>query len=214
MEYIISKRSKKIMSEVKHCLDSEIFESIDLPYSSVKEIKYKINLDQGKLTELYYDSSSFIESDRIFLEALCLLAMGKNTDQALEITPREVDYFLRDNNSTPSFNTEINLDHDVLLLFKETLNAKNQFNYDLDQYGPYSGLSLVDKIKNVKNCLSYYNASVFNKYNINVELIEIDDLLIVLNINNREYREEILDELHQMFIEVFQDDNINVINEV
>jgi hypothetical protein len=215
MDYINTEKGLEIISPAKHCLDNVSFEKVDLPSKTAQEVRYKVRVEANKLLEIYIDTEKFSQSDKIFMEALCLLNNKNDITQAQDITPREVDYYLRDVNSVPSFTIELTNSHDVLLLFKEMITQNSiAFIYDVENMGPFADLVLVQKIKLLTECLAYYNGSVFNQYNIDVKLIDVDDLLIVIRISNREFRAEILDELHLMLIEVFQDDNINVINEV
>jgi len=152
----------------------------------------------------------------VFLEALSILLSQKPVHFSLQLSLREVDFYLRDKNSQPSMS-----------VFEDSLSFKNLMGFIASwpkqendkiyhfpsQLGPFRALSLIDKVKEFQSFL--LSRDVAEIYPEGApRLLDIEGETIYLEVQDLSSEEKNkFESLHFLAVSAFQDEELNLIPE-
>jgi hypothetical protein len=158
--------------------------------------------------KLFFNTKTSIFA--VISEFICQKFNTTSLEEFLKIEFKEVDYFFRDKNSEEWLPLDFR-GESLLFELKEVLRSKKMEKILLNSRFPsFHSLKIIDKITLVRNILSM--PEVKTKLGP-VELVDIEDFLIIVNFENKDFLEEKLDWLHQMLVTKFGEPKINVIPE-
>jgi hypothetical protein len=157
------------------------------------------------------------DHQKIILESMASLLIGKPITKIDELSIRECEAFLRDKNSESSIDGMSEADEsDLKKVFqwirvwpKFTISA--DYNFSSDK-GPFSRLKLIDKIREIKAFLNSPEILTLYQNLPRPELVDVEDLTVYIHAPYGSQREKSLfEELHILGVEAFQEENLNFI---
>lgn len=154
---------------------------------------------------------------KVLLESMASLLIGKPITKLDEITIRECEAFLRDRNSEGAIDGMSESHENVLKKVFQWLRAwpKNSTPVEYtfpSEKGPFERLKLVDKIREVKAFLNSPEILTLYQDLPAPTLVDIEDLTVYIHAPYESQREKSLfEELHILGVEAFQEENLNFI---
>jgi len=156
---------------------------------------------------------------KIFIESMATLLIGKPITKLDELSVRECEAFLRDRNSELAVEgmTE-NQEIEIKKVFKWTRflpqNREAQIYHFSSEKGPFRNLKLIDKIKELKAFLNSPEILTLYKNTARPELVDVEDLTVYIHAPySSDEERDLFEKLHQLGVEAFQDENLNFIPE-
>jgi hypothetical protein len=157
--------------------------------------------------------------EAVLLESLAALIFQRPLSLLENLSLRECEAYLRDRNS------ELSLDHLSSLheskfrklfawirSFPEKKDVQD-YQYDLTK-GPLSRLKLTDKIRELKAFLNSPQIQNLYSQNSGPELIDVEDLTVYVHVPYQtNLDKELLEKLHALGVEMFDEENLNFIPE-
>jgi hypothetical protein len=212
---IKSVRAKKLLESpryVKGELESEMkrYPGDDLV------LWVKLDWDQHNVKNLSM-FGELKDHQKIFLESMASLLIGKPITVLENLSVRECEAFLRDRNSEQA--VEGMTDSEEMILKKvfqwvrmwPKLATPVEYSFS-SQKGPFRNLKLVEKIKEVKAFLNSPEILTLYQNLPRPELVDVDDLTVYIQAPYESQREKSLfEELHILGVEAFQEENLNFI---
>ncbi len=220
---ILSERARNLVFKAKHQLpstfNSEEFICLKWPFSTL-ELYFSIS-NEGILNHLYYNEHNDLAL-KAFMECTCELSVGQDYQKLSELSAREMDYFLRDEKSTPAFEPgtfevwckylkKVKREIDKVLLKK---SSSSGYTYSQQQYGAFRDLSDELKQSEVLKAIEFYCKHFFEIGSRPlISLIDVEDLVVVVEIQNFHDTEHILENLREYLNDVFDEEEFNTIAE-
>lgn len=174
--------------------------------------------DQNNVKNLSF-YGNLEDHQKVLFESMASLLIGKPISRLDDLSLRELEAFLRDRN------TEISIDgltasdeaglKKVLQWIRAwpRLEAPKEFNFSSEK-GPFSGLKLVDKIREIKAFLNSPEILELYRNHARPELVDLEDLTVYIHAPYRSEEERgLFEELHLLGVEAFQEENLNFIPE-
>lgn len=159
------------------------------------------------------------EGPLLVLESMASLLIGKNISLLGELSLRECEAFLRDRNSQVAYEGLDSDDENELKRFFLWLRhltsdlAIKEYHFH-SQKGPFKGLTLVDKVRELKAFLNSPEIASLYQGRSRPELIDVEDLTIYLEAPYQDEADRILFErLHELGVETFEEESLNFIPE-
>lgn len=154
---------------------------------------------------------------KIILESMASLLIGKPITLLDSLSIRECEAFLRDRNSESSFEgmTEVE-ENELKKVFQwirvlPKIEAAENYHFD-SQKVPFARLKLVEKIKEIKAFLNSPEILTLYQNLSRPELVDVEDLTVYILAPYESQREKSLfEELHILGVEAFQEENLNFI---
>lgn len=179
--------------------------------------KLEWDLNNVKNLSFYGELENF---QKVLLESMASLLIGKPISKLDDLSIRECEAFLRDRNSEPSIieMTE-NEEQELKKVFQwvrawPRFSAPKEYTFSSEK-GPFSGMKLVDKIKELKAFLNSPEILTLYQGMAAPELVDVDDLTVYIHAPYESQSEKALfEELHILGVQVFQEENLNFIPEV
>ncbi len=161
----------------------------------------------------------FDSLEKLMLEAMGKLMIGRPMSRIDTLTVRECEAFLRDKNSEMALD---GLSDSVEEKFKKFFQWIRQWprNTTHEEYhfssdnGPFVRLKLVEKVREIKAFLS--SSQIINLYHQVAlpELVDVDELTVYVQVPYASEKEKALfEELHLLGVEAFQEEHLNFIPE-
>jgi hypothetical protein len=176
------------MNRVKHFLTKLEFmqERLDLEFLDISLSRVggevRVFYSTKKTDEIYFDELCYtteIEGDELgYIEAYINLAQGKPVEGVDRISIKEFDYFLRKENSVPSFSHYEPEMFDILSIGEE-LRKKiiprvivEEFILNLENDGPFEELSYSEQLDYIEEFLAkyIYSEKKFEAYSFDFEI--------------------------------------------
>lgn len=157
------------------------------------------------------------DHQKIILESMASLLIGKPITQLDNLSIRECEAFLRDRNSETAFDGMTESDESVLKKFFNWVRVWPKLSPAADysfpsEKGPFRNLKVVDKIKEIKAFLNTPEILTLYQNLPRPELVDVDDLTVYIHAPYSSERERSLfEELHILGVEAFQEENLNFI---
>lgn len=157
------------------------------------------------------------DHQKIILESMASLLIGKPITKLDELSVRECEAFLRDRNSESSIDGMSEADETDLKKVFQWIRVWPKFTISADysfpsEKGPFSRLKLVDKIREIKAFLNSPEILTLYQDLPRPELVDVEDLTVYIHAPYESQREKSLfEELHILGVEAFQEENLNFI---
>jgi hypothetical protein len=159
----------------------------------------------------------FSDYQKVILESMASLLINKPITKLDDLTVRECEAFLRDRNSEASIEemTEIE-EMELKKVFQwvrvyPRLSPPKEYSFPSEK-GPFRLLKLVDKIREIKAFLNSPEILTLYENLARPELVDVEDLTVYIHAPYDSEREKSLfEELHNLGVEVFQEENLNFI---
>jgi hypothetical protein len=154
---------------------------------------------------------------KIILESMASLLIGRPLTQLDILTIRECEAFLRDRNSEASIDGMTEVQENELKKVFQWLRVWPQNEAPTDytfsnEKGPFYQLKLVDKVKAIKAFLNSPEILTLYQGLARPELVDVEDLTVYIHAPYVSQREKSLfEELHLLGVEAFQEENLNFI---
>lgn len=154
---------------------------------------------------------------RVLIISMASIMVGKPLARFDQLTLRECEAYLRDRNSEPALiPLEANHEADFKKLFLwirhlsvQNIGSDYQFS---SQKGPFRNLKLTDKVRELKSFLQSKEIVALYHDLPQPELLDVEELTVYLNVPYDSEREKaLLDELHALGVEAFQEEELNFI---
>jgi len=165
-------------------------------------------------------SGGWGQVEQAMLEALGMILKKKSWSKIKEISPREVEYFLRDRNSVPAFPEE-NKDlittqwqHLVQAIEQWKLSGKTLLDYRFPSEKSFKTLSLPEKIHELKSFFSSERLAGFYRQGGKIEVLDVDGETIYVALFCAQVPEgALLDWLQLVLVETFREPTLNLVPE-
>ena len=217
MALIKSQRAKKLLEHPVHILNEKESSMKKFPGSGI-ELWVSLEWDQQNVKKLSF-YGEIQDHQKIFLESMASLLIGKPITKLDDLSLRECEAFLRDRNSESSVEGMTENDEEVLnKVFKwirvwPPFQAVENFVFSSEN-GPFNRLKLVDKIKAIKAFLNSPEILTLYQNHPRPELVDVEDLTVYIHAPySSESERALFEELHILGVEAFQEENLNFIPE-
>ena len=178
----------------------------------------QLDWDQHIVKNLsFYGEFSPIQ--KIILESMASLLIGKPITGLDNLSVRECEAFLRDRNSQLAFEGMSEEDENLLKKVFQwvrvwpKLEAPKDYRFSSEK-GPFYRLKLVDKIREIKAFLNSTEILTLYQNLSRPELVDVEDLTVYIHAPyNSEKERALFEELHILGVEAFQEENLNFIPE-
>lgn len=171
--------------------------------------------------QVYVKNLSFFgqleDHQKIILESMASLLIGKPITLLDTISIRECEAFLRDRNSENAFDgmTEVQ-ENDLRKVFQwlrawPKMAASEEYTFSSEK-SPFHQLKLVDKIKEIKAFLNSPEILTLYQNVARPELVDVEDLTVYIHAPYESERDKALfEELHILGVQAFQEKSLNFI---
>jgi hypothetical protein len=185
-----------------------------------EELKVWVHLEREGLTVKKLSYSGVLEpSDQVILEATAQLIKNKPIAVFESLNLRECEAFLRDKNSETSMDGLGAKEEEKFkkfftwLRFLPTETSSEVYSFS-SQKGPFAGLKLVDKVRELKAFLNSPEVNELYQGSLLPELVDVEDLTVYIQAPYRSEEERAqFEELHILGVATFQEENLNFIPE-
>jgi len=157
------------------------------------------------------------DHQKIILESMASLLIGKPITKLDELSIRECEAFLRDRNSEAAIEGMTDSDESTLKKVFQWLRvwpretAAQEYRFPSEK-GLFRNLKLVDKVREVKAFLNSPEILTLYKNIARPELVDVEDLTVYIHAPYSSERDRSLfEELHILGVEAFQEENLNFI---
>lgn len=157
------------------------------------------------------------ELQKIILESMASLLIGKPITSLDNLSIRECEAFLRDRNSEQAFE---GMTEDEEIELKKVfawirmwpkMDAPKIYHFPSEK-GLFRNMKLVDKIREIKAFLNSPEILTLYQNLARPELVDVEDLTVYIHAPYVSQREKSLfEELHILGVEAFQEENLNFI---
>jgi len=212
-----SERAKKLLESGKAYQSSKNSFMRKCPLDGF-DLYIGVELDNGHVKNLSF-FGQLQDYERVLIEALSILAQKRPLVSLDQISLRECEAFLRDKNSEIAIE---NLDSEVENKWKRLLqwlklsqhtNPVLDYQFNRDK-GPFSRLSLVDKVRELKAFLASKEVESLYKGYLRPELIDLDEMTAFVQAPyETEEEKSLFEELHSLGVMVFSEEDLNFIPE-
>lgn len=176
----------------------------------------KLDRDVQNVKNLSF-SGSVEDHEKILLEALSSLSKDKSISAMENLSLRECEAFLRDRNSelaleNLSANDELKFKK-LLQWLRSTPHAESTGHYQFSSSkGPFMGLKLVDKVRELKAFLSSLEVKSIYQHSLMPELVDVEELTVYIQAPYSTNEEKsMFEELHALGVVTFQEESLNFI---
>lgn len=216
MAEIISERAKRFLASPRFYKTEKTTGM--RKYPGHPDLWIEIEWDQKTVKNLSF-TGQMADEEKVLIESMANLLVGKKIDLLSTLSARECEAFLRDKNSVlaiQGMTEKSEKDFRSLLMWihhwPQKVEAQN-YTFSSEK-GPFSRLSLVDKVREVKAFLiSPEILSLYEKYP-RPELIDVEGLTVYIDAPYESQEEKSLfEELHLLGVAAFQEENLNFIPE-
>jgi hypothetical protein len=182
------------------------------------ELWLKLEWEGGIVKNLSF-SGTIKDLQKVLLESMASLLIGKPITKLDDLTLRECEAFLRDRNSEPAITEMTESEENFLKKVFQWIRAwpraeAPQVYHFLSEKGPFSGLKLVDKIRELKAFLNSPEILTLYQGMSPPELVDVEELTVYIHAPYHSERERsVFEKLHLLGVEVFQEENLNFIPE-
>lgn len=215
MTTIKSTRAKKLLETPKHFTSALIPVMKRYPGDELV-LWVDLEWDQQNVKKLSM-FGQLTDPQRVILESMASLLIGKPISLLESLTTRECEAFLRDRNSEMAIEGLTESDE---ALFKKVfqwlrawpkLVAPKDYSFSSEK-GPFRNLKVVDKIKEVKAFLNSPEILSLYQNLPRPELVDVDELTVYIHAPYDSQREKgLFEELHILGVEAFQEEDLNFI---
>jgi hypothetical protein len=172
--------------------------------------------DQGNVKNLSF-FGQLEDHQKIILESMASLLIGKPITLLDTISIRECEAFLRDRNSENALEGMSEVQENELRKVFQWVRAwprteASQVYAFSSEKGPFYQLKLVDKIKEIKAFLNSPEILTLYQNVARPELVDVEDLTVYIHAPYESQRDRALfEELHILGVEAFQEESLNFI---
>ncbi len=218
MVEIKSVRAKKLLENLKFVLTTPVSGMRKYPSEQFK-VQVLLEWDQKNVKNLSF-FGELEDFEKIILESMAHLLVGKNATLLETLSARECEAFLRDRNSElalagMSENIEKQFKSFFLWLRSWPAYVEGHVYRFSSEKGPFKTYKLVDKIKELKAFLNSPEILTLYGNYARPELMDVEDLTVYIQAPYESSEEKSLfEELHVLGVEAFQEENLNFIPEV
>ena len=157
--------------------------------------------------------------EQVLLESWASIMMGRSFSQMDQLTLRECEAFLRDKNSEPALQSlPAGTDEKFKRLFDwiKRLNVPERavpYHFSSEKR-PFRNLKLADKVRELKGFLNSPEIIELYQGLTPPTLLDVDDLTVYLEVSyGSESERVLLEDLHMLGVEAFQEESLNFIPE-
>jgi hypothetical protein len=187
---ILSKRAKEFVHSPQH-----LKEKLDSPSQSTHP-HWEIGLELGshdgllndKIVTIFYDHPKALVSEKLFLETFSRFLVGRSIKFLENITFRELENYLRDENHLPVFenshSVELETQYKAVknsLLSYLILKKFKENNLGAGALKPWQELTLVEKNSAVKMCFSFLNLHFPRVKPLELVLATNEEISVLIN---------------------------------
>lgn len=159
------------------------------------------------------------DEKKVLLESMASLMIGRPCSKLSELTIRECEAFLRDKNSVISIEGLSESDENELKTILQWLltltpgTPSEQYRFPSEK-GPFSGLKLSEKIRELKAFLNSPEVLLLYQNDPCPELVDVEELTVYIHAPYETQRERALfEELHSLGVKMYQEVHLNFIPE-
>lgn len=217
MVTVISQRAKSLLDNPKAFLASPADGMRKYPGESFK-LWVQIESAANVVKKLSFFGE--VESwKRVLLESMASLMIGKDLARLEQLSLRECEAYLRDRNSELALEGMPKEAEEEFRKFFHwvrgaALTTVAQDYSFLSEKGPFRNLKLADKVRELKGFLNSPEVATIYQGLPLPELVDVEELDVFLQIPWQTEREKVLlEELHALGVETFQEENLNFIPE-
>lgn len=214
----INSQSAKKLLEKPRAVKTQQDESMRLYQNQDFKVWVGLEWEQNNVKNLSF-FGSFDDFDKIILESMASLLIGKNISRLDTLSLRECEAFLRDRNSEVAFTGMTEADETKFkklfswIRIMPRLNHGEEYHFSSEK-GLFRNLKLVDKIREIKAFLKSPEVLTLYQNFTPPELVDVEDFTVYVQAPYQSEREKSLfEELHLMGVETFQEENLNFIPE-
>lgn len=217
MVKVNSSRARKILEAPKY-LKSEVTPSMrKFPGSGIL-LWVEMEGDPGNVKNLSF-SGTLDEFQRLVLESMASLLIGKKITLLENLSVRECEAYLRDRNSEAAFEgwsaEEENVFRPVFQWLRAWpfINPSQSYKYSREK-GPFRQLKLADKVRELKAFLISQEIATLYATTRLPELVDVEDLTVYVMVPySSESERSLFHELHERGVETFGEEELNFIPE-
>lgn len=157
------------------------------------------------------------DHQKIILESMASLLIGKPITKLDDLSLRECEAFLRDRNSEAAFEGMTEVEENELKKVFQWIRVWPRYEAPVEysfssEKGPFRQLKLVDKIKAIKAFLNSPEILTLYENMARPELVDVEDLTVYIHAPYSSERERsAFEELHLLGVAAFQEENLNFI---
>lgn len=214
---INSERAKKILENPRF-IKTELSPLMKRYPGDSVVLWVQLDWDQHIVKNLSF-YGEFTSLQKIILESMASLLIGKPITGLDNLSVRECEAFLRDRNSQVAFEgmseEEENLLKKVFQWIRvwPKLEAPKEYRFSYEKC-PFYKLKLVDKIREIKAFLNSPEILTLYQNLARPELVDVEDLTVYIHAPYSSEKERALfEELHILGVEAFQEESLNFIPE-
>ncbi len=157
------------------------------------------------------------DHQKILLESMASLLIGKPITKLDDLSLRECEAFLRDRNSENALEGMTEVEENELKKVFQWIRVWPRYEAPVEYHfssekGPFYRLKLVDKIKAIKAFLNSPEILTLYENMARPELVDVEDLTVYIHAPYSSERERsAFEELHLLGVAAFQEENLNFI---
>lgn len=212
-----SERAKALLQNPKSFL-AEPIQGMRKFHSASFDLFALLEKENGVVKKLSF-SGKVPDPILIYLESMASLLINRPISTLDQLSLRECEAFLRDRNSVPALTPPDPADEQTLQeLFQwlrhfEPQRDSSDYKYSISGKS-FEGLSLVDKVKELKAFLSSAQVDQVYQGMARPEVLDVEDLTVYVWAPYESDKEkEAFDKLHTLGVETFGDERLNFIPE-
>lgn len=214
---IKSQRAKKLLETPKFFKQIREEGMMVYPPSEAK-LEVKLLQENGVVKNLSF-FGNIPDDQKVLLESMASLLIGKKLSSAENISARECEAFLRDRNSEMALENMDSEAEDFIkamghwLLKIRSGDEHEEYQFSSDK-GPFRRLKLVDKVRELKGFLNSLEVVDLYRNLTRPELVDVEDLTVyVLAPYQSSEEKSVFEKLHLLGVATFQEENLNFIPE-
>lgn len=214
---VISERAKNLLVSPRF-IKNEILTGMKKFPSDSLNVWASLELEHGNVKNLSF-FGELTQAQKIILESMAALLIGKNISRLGEMSVRECEAFLRDRNSQIAFEGLTDQDESEVKKFFNWLRLASpdkvirEYHFSLSK-GPFRLLPLVDKVRELKAFFQSPEVVELYKNLTTPELVDIEELTVFVQAPYQtEADRNIFEELHLLGAQTFQEESLNFIPE-
>lgn len=184
--------------------DFNLWVGMEIEAAHVKKLSFSGELSPGQ---------------QLILEAMAAWVARQGIKNLDTLTVRECEAFLRDRNSQPAFEGMAENDEEKFKKLFQWIKrwpavASAESYHFHSEKGPFAGLKLVDKVKELKAFLGSAEVAELYQGQVRPELVDVEELTVYVHAPYHSAEEcRLFEELHMMGVEAFQEESLNFIPE-
>jgi hypothetical protein len=213
---IKSSRAQKVLAQPRYFSAEK--KSGMRRYPGHENLWLEIEWDKNNVKNLSF-FGDLKDYELVLLDSMASLLVGKPVSSLSQLSVRECEAFLRDRNSelalegmTEKIETEFKSLFSWLTFYPLPIHGI-EFTFSSEK-GPFQGLSLVEKVRQIKAFLQSSDILTLYQHHPRPELIDVEGLTVYVEAPYETSEEKALfEELHLLGVAAFQEENLNFIPE-